>query len=433
MPDSPQPYPGYYAHMFPALRERQPQTPPDIGMNRLQVLSMLPIVGDALGLAGDAQMYMEKPEERTPFNFALTGLGALPFLPAMAGMKVFHGTPHKFPPVEGNPLGKFRLADDTIGTGEGAQAYGHGLYFAENPGVARSYRDTLSGPVAEFDYEITGLDDVKAPNMGTLREYINNAVKGTIDEIGWVQDSSEYAKEAARKLRNSVEGHKSSAELLGDPLNQEYIEQATNAADLLDSGAINIQMRHGSLYTADLPDEAIDRMLDWDAPLMDAPDNVRHILAGDAFTEKMRKDLAEELVLLAENDYGIYQNRAIFDSDGEFTNHAVNLFRRVHDGATTAKDRHEINALFREYAPSYIEDNGGSTFFEALERRYGPTIGDAIHKAEGASTPQDVTKALRAEGIPGIKYYDGGSRAAGEGTRNFVVFDDELLTITDVE
>jgi hypothetical protein len=32
-----------------------------------------------------------------------------------------------------------------IGTGEGAQAYGHGLYFAENEGVARGYRDALSG------------------------------------------------------------------------------------------------------------------------------------------------------------------------------------------------------------------------------------------------------------------------------------------------
>jgi hypothetical protein len=36
-------------------------------------------------------------------------------------------------------------ADTTkIGTGEGAQAYGHGLYFADSEGVARSYRDKLS-------------------------------------------------------------------------------------------------------------------------------------------------------------------------------------------------------------------------------------------------------------------------------------------------
>ena len=40
----------------------------------------------------------------------------------------YHGTPHTFNAEEGAPLGKFKSAQ--IGTGEGAQAYGHGLYFA---------------------------------------------------------------------------------------------------------------------------------------------------------------------------------------------------------------------------------------------------------------------------------------------------------------
>jgi hypothetical protein len=47
---------------------------------------------------------------------------------------LFHGSPHKFE--------KFAL--EKIGTGEGAQAYGHGLYFAENKKVAQAYRDDLS-------------------------------------------------------------------------------------------------------------------------------------------------------------------------------------------------------------------------------------------------------------------------------------------------
>lgn len=41
----------------------------------------------------------------------------------------FHGTPHEFE----------RFDTAKIGTGEGAQAYGHGLYFAESSGVARRY------------------------------------------------------------------------------------------------------------------------------------------------------------------------------------------------------------------------------------------------------------------------------------------------------
>ena len=51
-----------------------------------------------------------------------------------AGIKAYHGSPHDFD--------RFDLSK--IGTGEGAQAYGHGLYFADNEAVARSYRDTIS-------------------------------------------------------------------------------------------------------------------------------------------------------------------------------------------------------------------------------------------------------------------------------------------------
>lgn len=51
---------------------------------------------------------------------------ALNFAPAMT---VWHGSPHKF--------SKFDMSK--IGTGEGAQAYGHGLYMAESPEVAKTY------------------------------------------------------------------------------------------------------------------------------------------------------------------------------------------------------------------------------------------------------------------------------------------------------
>lgn len=51
-----------------------------------------------------------------------------------SGIRAYHGSPHDFE--------KFDIG--RIGTGEGAQAYGHGLYFAENEGVARGYRDKLT-------------------------------------------------------------------------------------------------------------------------------------------------------------------------------------------------------------------------------------------------------------------------------------------------
>lgn len=47
----------------------------------------VPIVGDAIGLAADVRRLAKNPEERTPLNFTLAGLGALPFVPGgLAGV-----------------------------------------------------------------------------------------------------------------------------------------------------------------------------------------------------------------------------------------------------------------------------------------------------------------------------------------------------------
>jgi hypothetical protein len=49
----------------------------------------------------------------------------------------------------------------------------------------------------------------------------------------------------------------------------------------------------------------------------------------------------------------------------------------------------------------------------------------------GLSTANDaaISAKLREAGVPGIKYFDQGSRSAKTGTRNFVVFDDKLVSI----
>jgi len=58
----------------------------------------IPIVGDIAGLIADINRYKNEPEERTAGNFALTGLGLLPFVPGMTTLKSIKGgktTPKK--------------------------------------------------------------------------------------------------------------------------------------------------------------------------------------------------------------------------------------------------------------------------------------------------------------------------------------------------
>jgi hypothetical protein len=51
-----------------------------------------------------------------------------------AGLRAYHGSPYDFD----------EFKTEAIGSGEGSQAYGQGLYFAESEDVARGYRDSLT-------------------------------------------------------------------------------------------------------------------------------------------------------------------------------------------------------------------------------------------------------------------------------------------------
>lgn len=47
----------------------------------------IPIAGDVTGLAADARMYAQEPEQRNWMNYGLSGLGLLPFFPAAATIR----------------------------------------------------------------------------------------------------------------------------------------------------------------------------------------------------------------------------------------------------------------------------------------------------------------------------------------------------------
>jgi hypothetical protein len=60
---------------------------------------------------------------------------------------------------------------------------------------------------------------------------------------------------------------------------------------------------------------------------------------------------------------------------------------------------------------------------------YGAIRDDASVNLGRGKGPQAASDWLLSKGIPGIRYLDAGSRDAGKGTRNIVVFDDNLPKI----
>lgn len=69
---------------YPRQQLETPQQALEFGAG---ITSLVPGIGDAMGLAADLNRYRTEPESRTLPNFGLTGLGLLPFVPGMTSMK----------------------------------------------------------------------------------------------------------------------------------------------------------------------------------------------------------------------------------------------------------------------------------------------------------------------------------------------------------
>ena len=149
----------------------------------------------------------------------------------MPSIVAYHGTPHEI-------QGAFDISK--VGTGEGAQAYGHGMYYAESPDVAQSYA--------------TNLSNRDIANQNRLNAHAN--AKRLAETTG----SPEYAADDIRFVLGNDENHPQK-QLLTETL--KYLESGSYKNPLETSG---------NLYKVDIPDEYVPKMLDYDKPIKDQPE-----------------------------------------------------------------------------------------------------------------------------------------------------------------
>ena len=346
---------------------------------------------DKLGFA--AEMIAPSP---TQIVKGLTKLGK----PMMSEMTTWHGSPHKLDPeqlvrlpsgektyvggkynplqevpagatvLQDFPAGRFREA--AVGTGEGAQAYGHGVaYLAESKGVADEYAEKLSKPIVDFANKIP--DD---PFEIEIQKRLQSLAETT--QSGYKEDAvtRAYNKYLNPDLVKSdpksippgtIGGYARSIPLEGDEL--ERVIAMRDAAKRL--GGVDYG-DSGYLYKTDIPDEAVARMLDWDKPLNEQ----KHIV---------------DLLLKSSPDFAYSVRAGALDDPSNGGWRGRDLVGMLQDQANTGYARVEMS-------------------------QYG---GPA------------ASKEMLSAGIPGIKYLDADSRSAGEGSRNFVPFDEDLIRILE--
>jgi hypothetical protein len=180
---------------------------------------------------------------------------------------VFHGSPHKFT----------KFDSSKIGTGEGAQVYGHGLYLAENPAVAKEYSklDPVGGPIPSPLRFISGQE--VQPGTGAYK------AASLLDTMTLPQ---------ARKM---VDGWMKDAR----PDQVEYFQEvASTLASIPKKSEVKQAKPGGNLYQVDLPDEQIAKMLDYDKPLSKQPEYIKQqlldLIEYEGLPEYLRKDIVED-------------------------------------------------------------------------------------------------------------------------------------------
>jgi hypothetical protein len=243
---------------------------------------------------------------------------------------VWHGSPHKFD----------KFDSSKIGTGEGAQAYGHGLYLADAEDVSKAYM-RAGETAAPIQYQGQGIMNWALGN----RDAVKTLPKPTQKALAYARDFSSV--DEARRMAAAYDMPEVAAE----------IDRLARVGELTDSPA-------GNLYKVDLPDEKIARMLDWDKPL-----------------SQQAPEVQEALRVAVKPGW-------VTGAMGE-----------------------------RKWLDPFQKNATGGKLLEMMQQ---------LQRGQ----PEE---RLKASGIPGIRYLDGGSRGAGAGSSNYVVFagEEEALKILE--
>jgi len=276
------------------------------------------------------------------------------FTEGPASIRAYHGSPHRFE----------RFDISKVGEGEGAQAQGHGLYFAEYEPIAKWYRESTAGGPITTDFSVGNIPLIRRerPVDYTPTRYDPESIaKSTLQEALLILEPSlrNMPDNAARvgAVKETIQ------RLISD---EGYPAEATRYWNRVLSGLEEgrTPLRYsveqpGHMYEVNLRTTP-ERLLDWDQPLNLQPDPVREAL------------------------------RSRFGRDYEKLEGMTNY--RPGGGGMRGEDFYE----------SYLGGKDQAPF---------------------------ASQQLQEVGIPGVRYLDARSRAAGEGSRNYVMFDDTLIDL----
>ena len=307
--------------------------------------------------------------------------------PELLAQPAYHGTPHKFD----------RFSLDAIGTGEGAQAYGWGMYFAGKKSIAEYYRDAVSDQSWSTTVESTltnRVEGMDATSAKLIRKEIENNPTETAEYI--YNESLDYAG-----------------------INSEVME--SNKDDVI--GAITEAQslsKSGNIYEVEIPEDS--ELLDYDAPLNEQSDLVKAAIRKEI--NRLQPEVDKEL---EEGKSEVNSN--ITDGDGKviYDNLTEDAAWELAESLDTddwsintsgGKEPSKNHQLFTILNNLRDDNTTGNEFYQELSDIKG--------------SDKSTSEYLNSIGIKGLQYSDATSRNIVGGTKNYVIWDEQAVTIESV-
>lgn len=293
----------------------------------------------------------------------------------------YHGTPHKFD----------IFSTDKIGTGEGHQAHGWGLYFAGHREEADKYRKGL-------------LPLLRLP------EFVDN-----VFSLGdkWYEKDEDDNKYYLHKNNKRTEINK-----------KEFDKQKKKAKDIFDKDIqkrIEEYKKSGQLYKVDIPEN--DVLLDEDKTFNEQPKKVQEALLKmdkeenlNLFSQYTEKDILNKIKELSKNKIDEKLTKKLIQ---DFVDGTPDYFENYDKFLTeNLNNEEDVNLILRlTTSLHHNEDLTGREIYKEIsdkEKNNGGWYGD-----KGASL------LLNKYGVKGISYF---SMQDGQA---YVVFDDKAVKVLE--
>lgn len=221
------------------------------------------------GRSLEATLDVPLPGAGTLAKIGLTGAGLAPLLWLMgrggdsamqrysprfanqAGVIGYHGTPHRFEPVEGHPHGRFD-PEKSAAVSKGHDLHGKGHYLTESERTALAFRGQTPTGLFSTRLEVDGKKlyphhfPIDSPQRQALTNLsLERGIAGQISSL----------RETARLVEDG-----SNYDAAAD-----WLESLGSRARLYQPGA-------GYIYKADIDDAAVEKMIDLDRPLFEQPE-----------------------------------------------------------------------------------------------------------------------------------------------------------------